>query len=58
MMQQTFDLERWLVHHEQDRPEQLKSALNEVPREQRTLALLTWLHEGDLQGERIQLSLG
>lgn len=57
MMQHTFDLEHWLVHHEQDRPEQLERALNEVPSEQRTLALLSWLHEGDLRGERIQLSL-
>lgn len=57
MTQQTFDLQRWLERHELDRPGDLQRALHEVPCEQRTLALLTWLHDGDLHGKKIQVSM-
>jgi hypothetical protein len=52
-----FDLASWLRRHETAAPQELELALVEVPAEQRTLALLEWLHHGDLRGERIRLPL-
>jgi|GEM_PF-6259099 len=56
-MQHEFDLDRWLTEHERLEPTELEHALREVPPEQRTLALLTWVHVGDLQGQRIHVPL-
>lgn len=53
----TFNLSHWLARHELDRPQELERALCEVPSEQRTLALLTWLHEGNLGGHKIHVPL-
>lgn len=56
-MQQPFDLDRWLEQHELDRPQELERALNDVPAEQRALALLSWVHVSDLGDHRIQVTL-
>lgn len=56
-MNESFDLDRWLQHHELDQPGELEQALREVPTDQRPLALLSWLHVGDLQGQRIHIPM-
>ena len=56
-MTEPFDLQFWLERHELDQPQQLEQALHEVPAEQRTLALLTWLNIGELHGHKIRLPL-
>ncbi|MBB6098162.1 DNA-directed RNA polymerase specialized sigma24 family protein [Deinobacterium chartae] len=53
--QRDFDLQDWLRKHEYDQPHELQRALEELPSSERTLALLTWLHDGDLKGQRITL---
>ena len=56
-MHKTFDLDHWLRRHAHDTPRDLRRALDEVPSDQRTLAVLEWVHQGDLRGERLRFRL-